>query len=82
MRARSASMCAVFAMDAIAVKVMQKRKDTALAFISKAMFQEYADRHPEIYRYLVSVLSARLRETDEVVAASSFLPLKGRLAVS
>ncbi len=57
-------------------------KDTALAFISKATFEDYAERHPEVYRYLVAVLSARLRETDEVVAASSFLPLKGRLAVT
>ena len=35
---------------------------------------------PEIYRYLVNVLAARLRETNEVVAAANFLTVEARLA--
>ena len=36
--------------------------------------------HPEIYGYLVTVLASRLRETDEALAATSFLTVKARLA--
>jgi CRP/FNR family cyclic AMP-dependent transcriptional regulator len=55
-------------------------KDCALSFISQAAFEECARQHPEIYRYLVDVLAARLRETSEAVAAASFLTVKSRLA--
>jgi CRP/FNR family cyclic AMP-dependent transcriptional regulator len=55
-------------------------RDSKLNFISRAVFQAFADEYPEVYRYLVSLLAARLRDTDEVVAAGSFLPLKGRVA--
>ena len=37
-------------------------------------------QHPEVYRYLANVLAARLRGTDEAVAAVSFLTIKERLA--
>jgi len=57
-------------------------RDCELMFVSKAAFEDCAKKHPEVYRYLVSVLAARLRETDEVVAAATFLPLKGRVAVT
>jgi CRP-like cAMP-binding protein len=40
----------------------------------------FAKTHPELYEYLVMLLAARLRETDAVIAAGSFLPNKGRLA--
>jgi CRP/FNR family transcriptional regulator, cyclic AMP receptor protein len=55
-------------------------KDCELSFISQAAFEECARRHPEIYRYLVDVLAARLRETSESVAADTFLTVKSRLA--
>lgn len=51
-----------------------------LSFISQAAFEKCAREHPEIYRYLVDVLAARLRETSESVAADSFLTVKSRLA--
>jgi len=51
-----------------------------LTFVSRAVFQHFADEHPEVYRHLVTLLAARLRDTDEVLAAGSFLPLKGRVA--
>ena len=37
-------------------------------------------RASEVYKHLVTLLAARLRDTDGVVAAGSFLPLKGRVA--
>lgn len=55
-------------------------KDCDLSFVSQAAFEECARQHPEIYRYLVDVLAARLRETSESVAADSFLTVKSRLA--
>jgi CRP/FNR family cyclic AMP-dependent transcriptional regulator len=55
-------------------------RDSELTFVSRAAFQTFADGHPEVYRHLVTLLAARLRDTDAVVAAGSFLPLKGRVA--
>src|SRR5262249_52003759 len=45
-----------------------------------AAFKTFANKHPELYEYLVILLAARLRETDAAIAAGSFLPNKGRLA--
>jgi CRP-like cAMP-binding protein len=55
-------------------------RDSQLHFISRAVFQAFADKRPEVYRDLVTLLAGRLRDTDQVVAAGSFLPLKGRVA--
>jgi CRP-like cAMP-binding protein len=55
-------------------------KECDLNFVSRAAFEEYAQQHPEIYGYLVDVLAARLRETDEAVAAASFMTVQSRLA--
>jgi CRP-like cAMP-binding protein len=55
-------------------------RDSTLTFISRAAFATFADDHPEVYRHLVTLLAARLRDTDGVVAAESFLPVKGRVA--
>ena len=55
-------------------------RDSEQTFVSRAAFQAFADEHPEVYRHLVTLLAARLRDTDGVVAAGSFLPLKGRVA--
>jgi CRP/FNR family transcriptional regulator len=55
-------------------------KECNLSFVSHAAFEQCTQQHPEIYRYLVDVLAARLRETDEAVAAASFLSVKSRLA--
>jgi CRP-like cAMP-binding protein len=51
-----------------------------MTFVSRTAFQAVADEHPEVYRHLVTLLASRLRDTDAVVAAGSFLPLKGRVA--
>ena len=67
-RPRSASVVAVRA--------------AALSFLSRAAFESFATQHPEIYKSLVTLIAARLRETDAAVAASSFLPLRGRVALT
>ena len=55
-------------------------KDCELSFISREEFENRTKQHPEVYRYLANVLAARLRGTDEAVAAVSFLTVKERLA--
>jgi CRP-like cAMP-binding protein len=57
-------------------------RDATLSFLSRAAFEDFATKHPEVYKSLVTLISSRLRETDSVVAAGSFLPLKGRVAVT
>jgi CRP/FNR family transcriptional regulator, cyclic AMP receptor protein len=51
-----------------------------LSFLSRAAFEDFANKHPEIYKSLVTLIVARLRETDAALAAGSFLPLRGRVA--
>jgi CRP/FNR family transcriptional regulator, cyclic AMP receptor protein len=65
-RPRSASVVAV--------------RPTVLSFLSHAAFEAFAQTHLEVYKSLVAILATRLRETDVVIAAGSFLPLKGRVA--
>jgi CRP/FNR family transcriptional regulator, cyclic AMP receptor protein len=55
-------------------------RDSKLSFLSRAAFEAFAQAHPDVYKSLVRLLATRLRETDAVVAAGSFLPLKGRVA--
>jgi len=55
-------------------------RDASLSFLSRSAFEAFAQKHPELYQSLIALLAARLRETDTVVAAGSFLPLKGRVA--
>src|SRR5580658_6177907 len=55
-------------------------RDASLSFLSRAAFEDFAKRHPEVYKSLVTLLATRLRETDAVIAAGSFLPLRGRVA--
>jgi len=55
-------------------------RDCKLRFVSRKAFAAFAEKQPEIYKYLAKVLAARLRDTDQIVAVGSFLPLKGRVA--
>ena len=55
-------------------------RDSELSFISRAAFEQVAIDQPDIYRYIVKLLVRRLRDTNNVVAAMSFLSLKGRVA--
>jgi CRP-like cAMP-binding protein len=54
--------------------------DCELRFVSRHVFEDLARERPEIYRYLVKLLSARLRQADETIASMAFLPMKGRVA--
>jgi CRP/FNR family transcriptional regulator, cyclic AMP receptor protein len=55
-------------------------RDAVLSFLSRANFESFAKQRPEVYKSLVRVLAARLRETDVTIAAGTFLPLRGRVA--
>ena len=55
-------------------------RPAVLSFLSRAAFEDFAKKHPEVYKSLVTLLAARLRETDLTVAAGTFLPLGGRVA--
>jgi len=55
-------------------------RDCKLSFVSRSAFEAVAEKSPEIYKHLLSLLAARLRDTDQVVAAGTFLPVKGRVA--
>jgi CRP/FNR family cyclic AMP-dependent transcriptional regulator len=51
-----------------------------LRFLSRVAFERLAQEHPEIHRYLVKLLAARLRQADDVIASLAFLPVKARVA--
>ena len=51
-----------------------------LHYISQASFRECAQRHLEIFGFFVALLAARLREAEDVIAAMTFLTVKGRVA--
>jgi CRP/FNR family transcriptional regulator, cyclic AMP receptor protein len=55
-------------------------RPAVLSFISSADFVDFAKKHPQVYECLVTLLAARLRETDTTIAAGTFLPLRGRVA--
>jgi CRP/FNR family transcriptional regulator, cyclic AMP receptor protein len=55
-------------------------RDCKLRFVSRKAFEAFAEKQPVIYHYLAKILAMRLRDTDQIVAAGSFLPLKGRVA--
>jgi CRP/FNR family cyclic AMP-dependent transcriptional regulator len=54
-------------------------RDSELLFVSKGRFDEYASKHPELYQRLLMLLASPLRETNDVIAAESFLQLRGRV---
>jgi CRP/FNR family transcriptional regulator, cyclic AMP receptor protein len=55
-------------------------RESRLGFVSKEAFEAVADRHPELYKFMLQMLATRLRDANAVVAAGSFLPLSGRVA--
>ncbi len=63
------------AMSAIAVHA------TVLSFLSRAAFQQaFAEKHPEPCQSLLKLLTNRMRERDKMLAATSFIRVKGRIA--
>ncbi|SRR6266705_647058 len=57
-------------------------RDCELSFVSRGEFEAFAEEHPQVYKHLLTLLAQRLRNTNVVVAAASFLSLKGRVARS
>jgi len=55
-------------------------RDAAVSFLSKAAFEAFADKHPDLYKSLLRLLAKLVRDRDKMVAATSFLSLKGRIA--
>ena len=55
-------------------------RDSLLSFVRRAAFKSFASKNPDVYMTLVKLLARRLRETDDVVAAMSFMRLRGRIA--
>lgn len=57
-------------------------RDSELRFISRGVYQEFVHRHPEARDHIMTMLIQRLRDTNSIVAAGSFLSIKGRIAVA
>ncbi|ADZ71882.1 Crp/Fnr family transcriptional regulator [Polymorphum gilvum] len=55
-------------------------KASRLAFIDKSAFERFADENPGLYRHMLSIVGKRLRQSNDILAARSFLPLPGRVA--
>ena len=59
---------------------IQALRDCELTFVSRAAFSDLLNRHPDLYIDIVRTLAARLRQSDEEMAASSFLTVRARVA--
>jgi CRP-like cAMP-binding protein len=55
-------------------------RPSKLSLVSRSGFEAFASSNPELYRHVMTMLARRLRETNGALAATSFLPLKGRVA--
>jgi CRP-like cAMP-binding protein len=55
-------------------------REAKLSFVSRSVFDAVARSEPEIYRHITALLARRLRDVDDALTATSFLPLKARTA--
>jgi CRP/FNR family transcriptional regulator, cyclic AMP receptor protein len=55
-------------------------RDSTLRFVRAAAFWRFAEKNSDVYKTLVVLLTRRLRETNGVVAAMSFMRIRGRIA--
>ena len=62
------------AMSAVALR------DAVLSFVSRTAFEGFAEKHPELCQSLLRLLTNRVRKRDKMLAATSFLRVKGRIA--
>jgi CRP/FNR family transcriptional regulator, cyclic AMP receptor protein len=51
-----------------------------LCFIGSAVFEAFANDHPEVYRQGMMLLARRLRATNDALVATTFMSLRGRVA--
>ena len=57
-------------------------RNSKVRFVSRAAFEGFCQSNPEVYRHVMILLARRLRDTNAALAATSFLPLKGRVALA
>jgi CRP/FNR family cyclic AMP-dependent transcriptional regulator len=57
-------------------------RDSKLTFVTKTAFEAFGVEAPELSRHVMKVLARRLRDTNNALAATSFLSVKGRVAGS
>lgn len=55
-------------------------KRCKVAFLPAAGFRRFADDNPSVYQHMLTILSKRLRASNDRLAAQQMLPLSGRLA--
>jgi len=54
--------------------------DSTFRYVTRQAFEDCTKDDPEIYKDLTAILAARLRETNETLAAASFLSVRGCVA--
>ena len=57
-------------------------RDSELSFISRPAYDDFLREHPETRQHILTLLAQRLRDTNSIVAAASFLSIKGRVALA
>jgi len=55
-------------------------RPSKLRFISRIAFESFSRGNPEVYQRLMTLLAKRLRETNDALAATSFLSVEGCVA--
>lgn len=55
-------------------------RPSRLGFISRVAFDAVLEERPRLWREVAEMLALRLRESNNALAATSFLPLQGRVA--
>src|SRR5262249_43242556 len=55
-------------------------RDSVLRFVSHDAFAQRVKARPETYQALLAILTSRLRQADESLAAATFLSVKARVA--
>jgi CRP-like cAMP-binding protein len=55
-------------------------RDSSVSFISRLVFEKFGQSKPELYSHLATLLANRLRDTNDSLAATSFLSIKARFA--
>src|ERR1700704_1182257 len=57
-------------------------RDSKLSFVSRATFDAFARDNSELYKHVMQLLANRLIDTNNALAATTFLSLQGRVARS
>jgi CRP-like cAMP-binding protein len=57
-------------------------RESLLRFISRATYEDFVRQHPDVRDHIMMMLIQRLRDTNSIVAAASFLSTKGRVALA